>query len=393
MGALSDIKVLDFSTLVPGPMATMFLADMGADVVNIVAPGRHDMMNDFAPTITDLGISASSAWLGRNKRSMALNLKKHEAVEVIRKMIDEYDIVVEQFRPGTMKKMGLDYDSLKKINPNIIYVSLTGYGQYGPLAMCPGHDINYLAVSGNLIELGNDNATPGMPDFQVPDIAGGTYMSLIAILSALHYRDVTGKGQYLDVSIFDAMFPFCNIEGTAVLASKKYEGWNGKMISGLYLGPQYGFFKTKDRKYIALGALEPKFFKELCRGLGLDEWSNGEILYKRPEYVEKTLAEKFSAKTRDEWIEYFEDYDTCISPVLSMEESFEHEHVRVRDLVPEVPLSLCPEKTVQQLGLPIKMSETPAEYKHTAYPPGYHTLEILEELGYSEEDIKDLCKK
>jgi len=392
MGALNDIKILDFSTLVPGPMATMFLADMGADVVSVVAPGRHDMMDDFAPEIKELRMGACSAWLGRNKRSMELNLKKAEALEVIKEMIKEYDIVVEQFRPGVMKKLGLDYERLSRANPRIIYVSLTGYGQDGPMMMSPGHDINYLALSGNLIALGDDKAKPLMPNFQVPDIAGGTYMTLIALLSALHYRDVTGKGQYLDVSIFDSMIPFCNIEGTAVLASEKYDGWNKKMMSGLYLGPQYGFFRTRDNKYIALGALEPKFFKELCRGLGLEEWSDGEIINQNSQLVKETLAERFLDKTRDEWMEYFKDYDTCISPVLTMDETFEHEQIKVRELAPEVPLSLETEKSVRQIGFPFKMSETPAQYKHTAYPAGYHTIEILKGLGYSEESIKKVIE-
>lgn len=392
MGALSDIKILDFSTLVPGPMATMFLADMGADVVNVVAPGRHDMMDDFAPEIMDLRMGACSAWLGRNKRTMTLNLKNPVSVEVIKKMLEKYDVIVEQFRPGVMKKMGLDYETLSKINPGLIYVSLTGYGQNGPMMMKPGHDINYLALSGNLLALGDDGAEPLMPNFQVPDIAGGTYMTLIALLSALHYRDVTGKGQYLDVSIFDSMIPFCNIEGTATLASEKYDGWNKKMMSGLYLGPQYGFFKTKDKKYLALGALEPKFFRELCKGLGLDEWMDGKILGQNPELVKKTLADKFMEKTRDEWMEYFEKYDTCISPVLTMDETFEHEQIKARELAPEVPLSLNPDKTIRQIGFPFKMSETPAEYKYTAYPAGYHTKEILTEMGYSEEMIRVIAE-
>lgn len=390
MGALSDVKILDFTTLVPGPMATMFLADLGADVISIVGPGRHDMMDDFAPEITELGMGACTAWLGRNKRSMALNLKKTKSVEAVKKLIMEYDIVMEQFRPGTMKRLGLDYETLREINPRLIYLSLTGYGQYGPLSMSPGHDINYLAVSGNLIALGDDTAAPVMPNFQAPDIAGGAYMSQLALLAALHYRDRTGKGQYIDVSIFDAMIPFCNIEGTAVLASEKYPGWDGKMMSGLSLGPQYGTFRTKDGKYIAVGALEPKFFRELTRGLGIEGWESPLITRQEPEKVRKTLEEKFLLKTRDEWIEYFQDYDTCISPVLTMEETFKHRHVKERELVVEVPLSTCPDKTIRQIGLPVKFSETPAEYGHTAYPAGSNTEEILKSIGYSEEMIQEV---
>lgn len=151
MGALSGLKILDFSTLLPGPLATMLMADLGAEVISVSAPGRPDLMNGYPPIIDELGISATSAWLGRNKKTICLNLKKPGAVAAVKKLVHEYDIVVEQFRPGAMKRLGLDYETLKKENPALIYCSITGYGQNGPLMMRADHDINYVALSGNML--------------------------------------------------------------------------------------------------------------------------------------------------------------------------------------------------------------------------------------------------
>ena len=388
MGALSGLKILDFSTLLPGPLATMFLADLGADVVSVSAPGKPDLMNNYPPIIGELGISASSAWLGRNKRSIQLNLKKPEAISAVKQMVKQYDIVVEQFRPGVMKKFGLDYETLRVENPALIYCSISGYGQNGPMAMRPGHDINYVGLSGNMVMMdGKEPQKVNIPNFHLADIAGGGYMSTIAILAAVQYREKTGKGQYIDISLLDSILPFSCIEGGGVLAARQYPGWKNRTVSGVANGPHYDVYETADKKYVSVGALEPKFFAALCVALGFPEWADGRILQEDPEAMRSAFQRKFKERTRDEWCSIFADIDACVEPVYDISEMCRSKQVLARGMIPKVPLSLDREKAVEQIGNPIRLSESPVEYRHTAYPVGYHTQEVLGAFGFSAEDV------
>lgn len=388
MGALSGLKILDFSTLLPGPMATMLLADLGAEVVSVSAPGKPDLMNGFPPMIDELGVSASVAWLGRNKKTINLNLKKPESVEAVKKLVKEYDIVIEQFRPGVMKRLGVDYETLKKENPSLIYCSITGYGQDGPMAQKVGHDLNYLGLSGNMVFMNGKDPNPvPIPNFQLADVAGGGYMTVIAVLSAVHYREKTGKGQYIDLSLMDSILPFTCVEAAGVLASRTYPGWEKQTVTGTANGPHYDVYETKDKKYMSVGALESKFFANLCHTLGWQQWMDGKILRDDPEKLRTAFKEKFKEKTRAEWTEIFSAVEACVEPVLDIGEMCENEQVVSRGMVTKVPVSVDMAKTVEQIGNPVKLSESPAEYRHTAYPAGYHTKEILSQVGYDMESI------
>lgn len=220
-GALEGLKILDFSTLLPGPFATTMLADLGAEVLKISGPGKPDIVLDYPPFIEGTDVSANQAWLGRNKKTMLLNLKKPEAVDIVKKLIMEYDIVMEQFRPGVMEKLGLGYEALAEINPHLIYCSLTGYGQTGPLSHRAGHDINYLARSGNMAQAGRTETGPVLTNMQVADVAVGSMNSVIGILAAVQYRNRTGKGQRVDIAMLDGLIPFNGMDGTAFLADGK----------------------------------------------------------------------------------------------------------------------------------------------------------------------------
>lgn len=389
MGALDSLRILDFSTLLPGPLATMLLADMGADVISVSAPGKPDLMNCYPPVIEELGISASSAWLGRNKKTIQLNLKKPGAVAAIKRLIQKYNIVVEQFRPGVMKKLGLDYETLHNDNPELIYCSITGYGQNGPMAMRVDHDINYVAISGNMLMMdGNEPQKVSIPNFHLADIAGGGYMTAIALLAAVQYREKTGKGQYIDISMLDGILPFSCVEGAGVLAARQYpKGWKNLTVSGVRNGPHYDVYETADKKYMSVGALEPKFFSALCKNLEQPEWADGQIIAKDPDTLRAALQKIFKEKTRAEWTEIFSTADACVEPVFDIAEMCSCEQVVARGMTPKVPLSLDPSKTVEQIGNPIKLSESPVEYRHTAYPTGYHTEEVLSEIGCTDEEI------
>ena len=198
-GPLTGLKVLDFSTLLPGPYATQMLADMGAEVLRVEAPGRYDMMRDVEPKIN--GASCAHGSVNRNKRSLALDLKHPEAGNIIRKLLADYDIVVEQFRPGVMKRLGLDYDSLAATNPRLIYCSITGYGQTGPLKDRAGHDINYLSLAGLASFSGRKETGPVLSGTQIADVGGGSHHAVMGILAAVIQRHTTGKGQYIDISV------------------------------------------------------------------------------------------------------------------------------------------------------------------------------------------------
>ena len=389
MGALDGVKILDFSTLLPGPYATMLLADLGADVLRVSSPGKVDLVAAWPPFLEEGGVSAPWAWLSRNKRSIFLNLKKDAAVQAVKTLVREYDIVVEQFRPGVMDKLGLGYEALKAVNPRLIYCSLTGYGQTGSMANRAGHDINYLSRSGIVSAAGREAEGPSLYNFQIADVASGAMNTVVSILAALHHRDVTGKGQYADISMTDGVIPFNSMDGACFLAGARPPRREGQQLNG---GGIYDFYKTKDGQYMSVGSLEPKFFAQLCVAMEHPEWSDGHILKTDLALVKRIFQEKFLTKTRDEWVELFSGLDAGVEPVLTLEEAAADEHNVFRGMWPNVPLPLAPGKTVRQMGCPIKLSDCPPEYRHAGYPAGFHTHEVLKAYGFTEEEIKDISQ-
>ncbi len=388
MGALNGLKILDFSTLLPGPYATLMLGDLGAEIIKISSPDKPDIVADYPPYIEGTDITANQAWLGRNKKNLFLNLKTEKAVEIIKKLITEYDIIVEQFRPGVMERLGLGYETLKEINPRLIYCSLTGYGQTGPMKNNAGHDINYLARSGNMNYSGRKSTGPVLTNMQIADIGVGSLYSVIGILSAVHYREVTGKGQYVDVSMFDGLIPFNAMEGAGFLINGKEPEREGTRLNG---GSAYDFYETKDNRYISVGSLEPKFWKNFCECIELPELVSQTVMPENVSALKETVRKRILEKTLKEWTDIFEGKDVCVEPVLTMKEALtEDEHVKERKLVVNVELPDSNGKTVKQMGMPLKLSECPVEYVKTGYPLGYHTNSILADLGYSSAEIKNL---
>ncbi len=388
MGALNGLKILDFSTLLPGPYATLMLGDLGAEIIKISSPDKPDIVADYLPYIEGTDITANQAWLGRNKKNLFLNLKTEKAVEIIKKLITEYDIIVEQFRPGVMERLGLGYETLKEINPRLIYCSLTGYGQTGPMKNNAGHDINYLARSGNMNYSGRKSTGPVLTNMQIADIGVGSLYSVIGILSAVHYREVTGKGQYVDVSMFDGLIPFNAMEGAGFLINGKEPEREGTRLNG---GSAYDFYETKDNRYISVGSLEPKFWKNFCECIELPELVSQTVMPENVSALKETVRKRILEKTLKEWTDIFEGKDVCVEPVLTMKEALtEDEHVKERKLVVDVELPDSNGKTVKQMGMPLKLSECPVEYVKTGYPLGYHTNSILADLGYSSAEIKNL---
>lgn len=387
-GALEGLKILDFSTLLPGPFATTMLADLGAEVLKISGPGKPDIVLDYPPFIEGTTVSANQAWLGRNKKTMLLNLKKPGAVEVVKKLIMEYDIVMEQFRPGVMEKLGLGYEALAEINPRLIYCSLTGYGQTGSLSHRAGHDINYLARSGNMAQAGRAETGPVLTNMQVADVAVGSMNSVIGILAAVQYRNRTGKGQRVDIAMLDGLIPFNGMDGTAFLAAGKVPKREGERLNG---GCMYDFYETKDGQYLSVGALEPKFLAEFCHCIGREDLIEGSVWPEDVKAVKEVIRGILKEKTRDEWMAVFDGRDVCVEPVLSVQEALlEDAHIRAREMVVEVELPLSDGKKVPQYGTAVKLSESPAQYRFGGYPVGYHTEAVLKALGCSDDAIESL---
>lgn len=387
MGALNGYKVLDFSTLLPGPYATMTLADMGAEVLKVSARDKYDLVVNWPPVIPGTEITGAQAWLGRNKKTIFLNLKKPSAVEAVKKLVMEYDIIVEQFRPGVMAKLGLGYEQLRVINPRIIYCAITGYGQSGPFSLRAGHDINYLSRAGIIYASGRKDGGPSLYNFQIADVAGGSMNAVAGILAAIIYREKTGKGQFIDISMQDSVIPFNSMDGASYFAGGPVPSRESGLLNG---GNIYDFYETLDGAYMSVGSLEPKFFAALCDGLGYPQWRDGDILKEHADMVKETFRRAFLTKTRDEWTIIFSNLDACVEPVLTMAEASEDNHLLHRGMWPAVPIPLAEGLEITQMGCPLNLSECPPEYHHAGYPEGYHTMQILTELGYSEEKIRDL---
>lgn len=381
-GPLTGLKILDFTTLLPGPYATMTLADLGAEVVRVVSGSRPDPTAFLPPFLPGTGLSSTMAWLGRGKRCLALNLKAPRAADIVRRLIRDYDIMIEQFRPGVMAKLGLDYASLKAANPALIYCSLTGYGQTGPLRNRAGHDINYIARSGVASYSGSKGSGPCLAGIQIADVASGSNQAVIGILAAVVHRMQTGEGQHVDVSMTDGAVCLNAISAAAYLADGTEPRCGEEILNG---GSLYDFYETRDGRYISFGGLEPRFFSAFCVAIGRPDLQAGGVLPPDLPRVKEEVRAVIRTKSRDEWTAVFSKVDACVEPVLSLGEALENEQARARGMV--VDVDLPGGGKVRQPAHPIRYSATPLNYGQAGIAEGRHTREVLREIGYKEEEI------
>ena len=388
-GTLKGMKVLDFTTLLPGPYATMCLADLGADVLRVVSGSRPDLVEFFPPFIPGTKISAASAQLGRNKRCMTLNLKDPRSIEIVHRLLKEYDIVIEQFRPGVMAKFNLDYDSLKAVNPAVIYCSITGYGQTGPMKSRAGHDMNYIARSGLASYTGKKETGPGLVGMQIADVASGSYNAVIGILASVIHRNSTGKGQYIDISMTDGMIAFNAMYGSGALVDGKDPDFESILLNGRSL---YDYYQTKDGRYISFGGLEPQFYTNFFNTINRPDLIPEGVLPKDLGKVKQEISDIILTKTRDEWVTIFNETDACVEPVLTLTEMFNDSLAKEREMVVELPLPGG--GTVKQLANPIKFSDAKPVYKSigVTLASGTQTKEVFSELGYNESEIEEFEK-
>jgi crotonobetainyl-CoA:carnitine CoA-transferase CaiB-like acyl-CoA transferase len=383
MRALENLKILDFTTLVPGPFATMMLADMGADVLRVESPTRPDMVRAMGPYAD--GTSTGHGLLNRNKRSIGLDLKKPEAVAIAKKLVAQYDIVIEQFRPRVMERFGLGYEQLSAINAGLIYCSITGYGQTGPLRDRAGHDNNYLSLSGlNGYSGRQGERTPimGMP---IADLAGGSLHGVIGILAAVNQRHHSGEGQHVDISMTDSMFAMNSLFGSGYLAADQQPVSGGTNLNG---GSFYDYYRTADDRHLSIGSLEPQFFQKLCATLGdntlleLGNPMDAEAQTKLRQKIESIIEQKPLA----DWVEIFKDKDCCVEPVLTFAEACASEQIIAREMI--VDLKTHDGGQQQQIGSPIKFSKSTPKYDSIGAVLGQHSEQVLKEIGMDQASIQ-----
>ena len=347
-GSLEGIKVIDFSTLLPGPLASLFLAETGAEVIKIEKPGVGDEIRLSNPQWGEQSVSFSL--LNRGKKSLSLDLKDPKNLKILIPILKEADIIIEQFRPGVMKRLGLDYESIKKINQDIIYVSITGYGQYGPKSMVAGHDLNYIGNAGLLsISMGRENDTV-VPPALVADIAGGSYPAVINILLALRKRDLNKEGSYIDLSMTENLFPFMFWGLGSGFAHNKWPGNSDGVLSGG--SPRYNIYKTSDGSYVAAAPLEDRFWNKFCEAIELPK--KFIKMQNDQEKVIQEIRKIIGQKNKNYWLEAFNKADCCCSIVKSIEEAINDNHFKVRKIFENKIINNLGEE-IPALPIPVDM--------------------------------------
>ena len=395
MLALEGIKVLDFCRNAPGMFCTMVMGDLGADVLMVERPmtGDRAEYERAVAGVTNLEEerrhSAYNA-LQRNKRSIALNLKEPEAQNIFCRLVEASDVVVEGFRPGVMDRLGAGYTKVREINSRIVYCSISGYGQDGPYSDMVGHDLNYISFAGILGLIGHsEEDRPAIPMNLLADYAGGGLCGTVAILAALLARQTTGRGQYLDIAMTDGVLYMLAGLVSDSLARGVVPRRGSTMLNGS--APHYNVYQTKDGKFFTIAAVEPWFWRNLCAALGREDLAGaqgagGSVRSEIFEFLQRT----FRTKTRDEWFELLQDKDISVGKVYTLEEALADPQVAHRGMVVEVDAPELPEGTVKQVGIPIRLSETPGRVRHHGSVTGQHTEEVLEGLGFDSKQIGDL---
>jgi alpha-methylacyl-CoA racemase len=386
-GALSDIRVLDLSRLLPGGFCSLLLADFGAEVLKVEDTGMGDYVRWSPPYHEGADESARSALflaLNRGKRSIRLNLKEERGREVLLRLVREYDVLLESFRPGVMERLGVGYERLREENPGLVYCAISGYGQDGPYTARSGHDMNYLGLNGLLGLTGDAGGPPVQSAGQIADLGGGAQMAAFGILAALRERERSGQGQLVDVSMFDGSLSWLAMVAAKYLCEGEVPGRGDLELAGRLIC--YRPYACKDG-WVTLGALEPKFWQAWCRGVGREDLV--ERQFERPGSEAHAEVERiFLERTREEWREFASRHDCCLEPVLGLDEALDSELVRAREMVVEVEQPGT--DGVKLLGVPVKMSRTPGGPAGPGPALGEHTDAVLAALGYGVEEIAAL---
>ena len=385
MTPLGDVRVLDLTRLLPGGYATLLLADLGADVVKIEEPGKGDYIRWMPPSMGEH--SAAHIALNRNKRSLTLNLRTEQGRDLLRALAQRYDVLVESFRPRVMDGLGVGYADLQARNPALVYCAITGYGQDGPRAEVAGHDADYIAYAGALSITGPEEGAPVLPGVQIGDLGGGGMAAAIAILAALHRRGQTGAGDFCDLSMSDGVFSWLAIHAAEFEATREIPRRGEMTLSGKY--PCYRIYPAADG-HLAVGALEPQFWRALCEALGRPEFNDdGFAVGRRRDEVVTRLEALFETRTRAEWMAVVADVDACIAPVNDLAETFDDEQLRHRGMMIEAEApGFGPWR---HIGNPIRMAGAPSEVLRLP-PPGLgeHSEEVLAEVGVDGDEVEQL---
>lgn len=398
-GALEGIKILELTRVGPGAFCTMMLADMGAEVLKMETPPTGKLAGSGNSPRPEEARKLATSFTNRNKRSMTLNLKDPEGQKVLQKLAATADVLVEGFRPGVMKRLGGDYETLSRTNPRIVYCSLSGYGQDGPYRDYPAHDINYLSLAGVLNLIGAPEGPPAIPLNIIADYAGASLHGVIGIMYALFARERTGKGQLVDISYLDTTLSLLaatpNVQdyfaGGIIPARGK------GVFGGMY--PYYGVYETKDGRMISIGCTEPWLWENLCDALNRPDLKDCAMRagdFSRPETEKHRIARAelqqiFRTKTWDEWFDFLTKADVCVGKVYDVAEVFQDPQVRHRRMAVELDHPVAGKVT--QAGVAVKLSDTPGSIRSFAPALGQHTEEVLKGLGYSSEAISALRQK
>src|SRR5215213_173759 len=390
MAALSDVKVLDLTRLLPGGFCTLLLADLGADVIKVEDTGQGDYVRWAPPYYgadehTPLGTrSAIYLALNRNKRSIRLDLKQERGRQALLKLVESADVLVESFRPGVLDKLGVGYDVLRQANPALVYCPITGYGQDGPNRDRAGHDMNYLGLNGILGLTGEAGGPPIQSGAQIADLGGGGLMAAVGILAALQEARRSGEGQMVDISMTDGSLSWLVMEAARYFGSGEVPERGNIMLSGGIVC--YRPYEAADG-WVTCGALEPKFWARFCQAVGREDLI--EKQFEQPgSTADGEVTELFKTKTRAEWKAFNDEHDAMIEPILDLDEALESELVRERGMVVEIEQpELGP---VRLLGLPVRFSRTPGDATHPAPALGEHTEQVLAGAGFSTEEVASL---
>lgn len=382
MQALEGIKIIDFSKWLPGQYCGMVLGDFGADVIK-VEDVKGDVTRGFTPA-KEPGMSYWHLMLNRNKRGITVNLKTPAGREVLLRLIKEADVFLEGFRPGYLKMLGLDYESVSKINPRLIYCSITGFGPEGKYKHMPSHDLNVIGLAG--VAAPEDGTDISVPSVQVAAL-GGSLNAISGILMALYARERTGKGQLVNVDLYSSAI---NAEITAISSVIGCRE-TGMPSFGRTASHYYSVYKTKDGRYLSIGTIEPKFWQKMCRLIDLPELESRQFDFAHSAEIKEKLAAAFAGKTQAEWLELIGKDEFCVTPIRTLQEALDSR------LTTEQSQMLVTKKedfgNYTYVKSAAKLSDTPGTIRKRAPYLGEHTQEVLESAGYTKEEIAAMHEK